>query len=160
MGCDPIFGRGNKPVGIVRSRGKRPKVGPCSCGRPGAVLCDGPVGGGKTCDKPICPRCAVSIRATNVDFCPSCARGVQPDILASCPVGASAVPCGGPLVSAEGICLHHSVLFDTWTGHHGGLAVYRQPELSREEKRQRFRDWLNTLTREQSAAMLAARNIR
>ncbi len=55
---------------IVCTRGKRPIM--CSiCGRPGNKLCDFPLTGekaGKTCDRPLCAKCAVHVEP-NTDFC-------------------------------------------------------------------------------------------
>jgi len=41
-------------------------------------LCDFPVGGGKTCDAVICPRCATH-QAPDVDFCPAHAKQLTPE---------------------------------------------------------------------------------
>ena len=40
---------------IVRMSGKRPE--PCRCGKPATKLCDYPMGGRKTCDRPMCADC-------------------------------------------------------------------------------------------------------
>ncbi len=50
--------------------GHNRKVRKCACGKVAALLCDWPIGGGKTCDKPVCQDCAVK-GGPNVDFCPS-----------------------------------------------------------------------------------------
>ena len=62
---------------IICGRGSRPK--PCSiCGRPHRKLCDFPLTGekdGKTCDRPLCERCAVHPDpAKDLDYCPAHAR--------------------------------------------------------------------------------------
>lgn len=40
----------------------------CRCGHIAGLLCDYPIGRGKTCDLPICPKCSVRIR-DDVDLC-------------------------------------------------------------------------------------------
>ncbi len=145
MPCDPWFGRGDRVVGIVCGvRGKKPKVGPCACGRPGEVLCDGPgATTGKTCDTPLCKQHALSIRCTNVDFCPKCAAlPTEPNL---CAVSTTAVPCRGPFIEEESCCLTHAKLFDFWAARRGGELVYADSALTREQKRDRFREWLNKL---------------
>lgn len=58
-------------VGLACGPGAKPK--PCAfCPRTSSLLCDGPTPGGKTCDKPICDRCAWRPER-DVDFCPACA---------------------------------------------------------------------------------------
>ena len=53
---------------IICSRGRRPR--PCACcNLPSTKLCDFPTGNGKTCDLPLCDKCAVK-GGPNVDFCP------------------------------------------------------------------------------------------
>ena len=54
---------------IVCFSGRR-KATPCSiCRKRSTLLCDFPVGRGKTCDTPLCRGCAVSPR-NGVDHCP------------------------------------------------------------------------------------------
>lgn len=67
MPCTPFDIDGMR--GIVCTRGGRQKR--CSvCNAPRAgVLCDFPIGKGKTCDKPLCGRCAKSV-APGIDHCP------------------------------------------------------------------------------------------
>jgi hypothetical protein len=70
MPCNMIdFGDGT--TAIVCTRGRRQK--PCRwCGRPHTKLCDFPLSGakaGKTCDAPMCDRCATSV-GPNLDYCP------------------------------------------------------------------------------------------
>lgn len=148
MGCETIWGPGNTPIGHVRIHGRGTKsTGPCSkCGEPGDLLCDGPHpsgmrSGGKTCDKPLCRSCAVSIRYVNVDFCPEHGHVAPHGTPCMCSTAAG-VPCAGVLVEKMGgLCLTHAVLFDYWLGHAGGLEVYHS-SVPQEEKRQRFRGWL------------------
>ena len=52
---------------IVCARGHA-KVKRCSCGRVGTLLCDWKVGNGKTCDKPVCDKCADHV-AEDKDLC-------------------------------------------------------------------------------------------
>ncbi len=78
MGCDFIRLPGGASA-VVCSRGRRPSARCSSCGRPGADLfCDGPKPSGRTCDAPVCRKCAHHVGA-NRDLCPSCVRG--PSIL-------------------------------------------------------------------------------
>lgn len=148
MGCETIWGPGNKPMGHVRIHGRGAKsIGPCSkCGELGDLLCDGPPVRGaspgvKACDAPICRRCAVSIRYVDLDFCPE--HGLLVPEAGACPCSSAPnVPCAGLLVEKMGgLCLVHAVLFDYWLGYVGGLEVYRSG-IPQEEKRQRFRGWL------------------
>jgi hypothetical protein len=55
---------GNAIVCSGRQRAKRCK----HCGSPANLLCDFATAPGKTCDAPICPRCATP-GGKNVDFC-------------------------------------------------------------------------------------------
>lgn len=53
---------------FVCSRGKRqPK---CRCGFTATRLCDWKVGGGRTCDAPMCPRCSHE-PVEGKDLCPT-----------------------------------------------------------------------------------------
>jgi hypothetical protein len=54
---------------IVCGSGPRPRAKPCKCGARSTKLCDYPIGGRKTCDAPLCDRCAVSM-GRNRDWCP------------------------------------------------------------------------------------------
>lgn len=169
MGCEPIWGPGNRAVGIICSRGRKsaPTTKPCSkCGEPGDLLCDGPHpsglrGKGQSCDKPICRSCAVSIRAVNVDFCPEHGEQLQPDISGHCPCGsAPGVRCQGITVEkVGGLCLVHAVLFDHWLGHAGGQEVYRGSRPI-EEKRTAFREWLAHMPTAGLDMILVARHLR
>ncbi len=62
----------NGGYAIVCTRGKRPII--CAvCKRRGSKLCDFPLTGaksGKTCDRPLCDRCAVS-GGKEIDYCPT-----------------------------------------------------------------------------------------
>ena len=59
--------------------GPRQKAKPCPCGsgRGATQLCDAPVEGGKTCDKPLCKVCTSSPSA-GVDLCPEHAPAPKP----------------------------------------------------------------------------------
>lgn len=168
MGCDPIWGNGNKVQGFVCSRSERKKKHPaCSvCGEgDGANLCDGPgERTGRTCDKPLCDGCAVSLKAHDLDFCPEHARGRHPEV-GACRVGnATRVRCEGVIVEkVGGVCLHHAVLFDEWVGHHGGNKVYATHSFEEKERARRrgvFRDWLKTTPPEDIDSILEARHLR
>jgi len=66
----------NQPGGgaaIVCSRGRRPKQKCIACNAEAPLLCDWPVGDGKTCDAPICRRHAVHV-GPDRDYCPEHAR--------------------------------------------------------------------------------------
>ncbi len=49
--------------------GPKPRRKRCSCGKPGEYLCDWKIGGGKTCDKPICDEHAEEV-AEDKHLCP------------------------------------------------------------------------------------------
>jgi hypothetical protein len=73
MGCT-IFDFGDGTTAIICSRGERKRY--CSCGRVANKLCDFPLHGsktGKTCDRPICDRCATSV-GEDRDYCPPHSR--------------------------------------------------------------------------------------
>ena len=64
----PILDANGKQIGIACSRGP---VKSCKCGRRSTKLCDYPLRGkkqGKTCDAPLCDRCATSV-GKNLDYC-------------------------------------------------------------------------------------------
>lgn len=67
--------KGDKGMIILCDRGGQSKR--CSvCGRKATKLCDFPLRGklaGKTCDKDLCDKCAVSV-GHSVDYCPAHAR--------------------------------------------------------------------------------------
>lgn len=90
MGCQVIHGQtgdGGEFTAFVcsRGRGRRSNMGLClvnGCATPAEVLCDWPVGQGKTCDRKLCRRCAKRV-GDNLDYCPghwieSLERGVMP----------------------------------------------------------------------------------
>ncbi len=60
-------GGGVAHINMGRSRPKHCKF--CTHGK-GTLLCDFPVGAGKTCDAPMCTRCATKI-AFDIDYCPN-----------------------------------------------------------------------------------------
>lgn len=58
-------------VAVVCSRGRRRRPKRCElCGNESAVLCDGKLEGGRTCDVSLCRRCAVHV-GTDRDYCPA-----------------------------------------------------------------------------------------
>lgn len=69
MPCNPVD-LGGGAFAIACTRGRRPII--CvHCGRPGNRLCDFPLTGakaGKTCDRPLCAKCAVR-RKPGIDYC-------------------------------------------------------------------------------------------
>jgi hypothetical protein len=75
MPCTPFRSSDGRVSGWICSRGSMSK--PCkSCGRRSTKLCDYKLSGsksGKTCDVPICDRCATSV-GKNLDLCPVHAR--------------------------------------------------------------------------------------
>ena len=73
MTCRTII-TGPGSFAIVCTRGERKKR--CACGNVATLLCDFPLTGektGKTCDAPICRRCAKSV-GPNRDYCPAHGR--------------------------------------------------------------------------------------
>ena len=68
----PAYKLPDGTMAFICTRGNRSK--PCAiCGRPHTKLCDYPLHGakaGKTCDRPLCERCAVH-QEPDVDFCPT-----------------------------------------------------------------------------------------
>lgn len=77
MPCNHLRGTlsdGTPFEAIVCTGGARRKR--CKCGRPSTKLCDFKLTGAKaskTCDAPLCPRCATSI-GPDRDLCPAHAR--------------------------------------------------------------------------------------
>lgn len=72
MPCHPLPGGG-----FVCTHGRARRAKPCSvCGAPSTKLCDFPLKGkktGKTCDAPICDRCAAAF-GDEIDYCPPHAK--------------------------------------------------------------------------------------
>lgn len=88
------------------------------------------------------------IRNLGVDLCSRCARLATPAgcLLASlgpAPAG-SPVHCLGALIGKAQLCVRHAVLFDHWMGFAGGEQVYADPQLNREQRRDRHRAWLRS----------------
>ena len=76
MPCIPYRSPDGSFTAIVCTRGRRSK--PCYvCGKPSSLLCDYKLTGkktGKTCDRPLCARCAVSEpdgKGDTFDLCPA-----------------------------------------------------------------------------------------
>lgn len=69
MGCTPVK-LDSGATAIVCSRGRQRKPKCTVCGKPADKLCDHP-DGKKTCDKPLCGRCAVPGSVPDTDYCPS-----------------------------------------------------------------------------------------
>jgi hypothetical protein len=74
MPCTPILDDNGNQIGWACTRGQRAK--PCrQCGRPSTKLCDYPLRGakaGKTCDVPMCSRCATTVGRSGsdtIDYC-------------------------------------------------------------------------------------------
>lgn len=166
MGCDRLYGPG-RVVAIVcsRGRGRGRALPPCQCGGAASYECDGPgAAQGKTCDRPMCARCAVSIRNLDLDFCQRCAG--QYPLLVECllaglsqaPVGSPVLSCVGVLVARVSLCVRHAVLFDHWLGLEGGHEIYARSGLSREQKREQHRRWLQLVTAERITEILGERH--
>jgi hypothetical protein len=68
MPCEKYHTGGGGTVIICTGRGAKRKPN-CACGYTGTRLCDWKIGGGKTCDTPICPRCTFE-PAEDKDLCP------------------------------------------------------------------------------------------
>ena len=141
----PMHIRGNRRIGhvTIMERKKKTAAPPCACGQPQDYLCDGDTIGGATCDRPLCARCAVSIRALDKEYCSPHASGAHASasvcILRGTP---GLVPCGGVLVESDFLCVRHEVFFDEWVGHHGGEAIYKDKRIPQEERRRHFVTWL------------------
>jgi hypothetical protein len=59
-------------VGIMCSRGQHPRAKCSVCGKPSTLLCDFKLDIGKTCDKPLCRKCAVHpVAYEDIDYCPT-----------------------------------------------------------------------------------------
>lgn len=75
MPCRPIIDAAGHQIGWACSRDQRqPRC--AVCGAPSTKLCDQPLTGpkaGKTCDRPLCARCAVHV-GPDRDLCPAHAR--------------------------------------------------------------------------------------
>lgn len=68
MGCETLTDENGHVVGFICAHGRsREKC--WKCGRPASLLCDYPVGEGKTCDKPLCRACAIHV-GHDRDYCP------------------------------------------------------------------------------------------
>lgn len=167
MRCERQYGPGNRVTGYICGgrRGSPPKLPPCECGNPSVYECDGPPDPGtrrKTCDRPMCARCAVSIRALDVDFCPTCARLVGPldCLLAGDGPAMPAAPtfCMGALVLQHDLCVRHAVLFDHWLAFAGGSRVYATAEMDRRKKREVHRRWLVQLSAVEASQILGGRH--
>ena len=52
--------------GIISMQVRKSEL--CECGRLRVALCDYPVGGGKTCDRPICEKCRTHV-GKDTDYC-------------------------------------------------------------------------------------------
>ena len=78
MPCIPFRSADGTVSGFVCTRWRREP--PCSvCKMPSSILCDYELTGtkaGKTCDRPLCKRCAVHV-GPNRDLCPAHARAEQ-----------------------------------------------------------------------------------
>ncbi len=75
MPCNVYRSDDGEITAIVCSRGRQSRK-LCSCGRPATLLCDWPLAGpkaGKTCDRPICTRCASHV-GPDRDYCQAHAR--------------------------------------------------------------------------------------
>lgn len=66
--CDVIEMPGGGKA-FIRMSGRAPELCPFCSKRRHTALCDFPVGGGKTCDLPICDQCRTHI-GKDTDYCP------------------------------------------------------------------------------------------
>lgn len=141
---------GNNGFICTRSPQPRPKV--CfGCGQKRAMLeCDAHDSddASDTCDNPVCGHCTSRIPGLDIDLCPMHAKQETPDGECIIPSqGPTSVyplrACAGAIIYAHNLCFRHLRLFDTWLAQHGGWSkVYSNPNMSREGKRKRFREWL------------------
>ena len=79
MPCETIYDDDGRTIGFACRRGGRTRR--CSSCRAATAtqLCDYPLANGKTCDRPLCRRCAVKQPGRDMDFCPPHARLAAPD---------------------------------------------------------------------------------
>lgn len=75
MGCEPFVidhGDGKVSRGFICSRGPTRQRRKCAfCGGYATLLCDGPSDReGRTCDAPMCVKCAIHVPGQDVDYCP------------------------------------------------------------------------------------------
>jgi hypothetical protein len=69
MPCTPFRSADGKTFGFICSRGQKQKR--CLfCGAPSTKLCDHKMPSGKTCDAPVCEKCATHAHP-DTDYCPS-----------------------------------------------------------------------------------------
>lgn len=67
MACNIIKNRDGTIIFMCGD--KMPQLAPCAeCGDVADILCDYPVGDGVTCDRNLCPDCAVEV-APNLHYC-------------------------------------------------------------------------------------------
>lgn len=70
MPCEEFRDDDGNLIGVVCSRGKRRRsCSTANCDRPGTKLCDYALKNGKTCDRPMCARCAKKV-GPDRDLCP------------------------------------------------------------------------------------------
>lgn len=152
MPCEPLnrtrYGGHN---GFICTSGPRVRPKACfGCGQKRAMLeCDAedPSAASDTCDNPICGHCTSRVVGLDVDLCPMHAKQQTPTGACIVSQGPTKVyplrGCAGAIVHEHGVCLRHLRLFDTWLAQHGGWKnVYSNPRMSREDKRKKFREWL------------------
>ena len=65
MPCESVTFPGGQQAIVCSSRKALPR---CACGARAPLLCDWKVGGGKTCDRPVCSGCSTS-PAPGKDLC-------------------------------------------------------------------------------------------
>jgi len=71
MPCEKYHTGSPGGVIIICTRGKGAKRKPsCRCGFTATRLCDWKMGGGKTCDRPLCPKCSHE-PTEGKDLCPA-----------------------------------------------------------------------------------------
>lgn len=72
MGCEPYLMNDGTTL-IICSRGRQERKKCAFCGRTANYYCDYPVGGGETCDKPLCKKCRELV-GEELDYCPKHAK--------------------------------------------------------------------------------------
>lgn len=176
MACRRSYRTGNRPGSIfICGPGMVAPKKPCSvCRAMGDLLCDGPRSRrripevddehdeSKLCSVPLCDDCAVQIRVLEQDFCPSCAAGEPVGVCQLATLGPTAsniVRCGGVLIAKTLLCVRHAVLFDHWHAFEGGEAIYSDPNLNREQRRDVHRRWLRTASAIEIERILRERHL-
>jgi hypothetical protein len=168
MKCEIKYDPAGRPAMFTCGRGgPAPKPKKCvGCGKLIARReCDAqvPTMASDTCDNPVCDHCTTHVEVFDLDACPIHANQPTPPEICMVDVhyrrtravqpvvdGQPLLParprqaCEGAILYPQGICLRHFRLFGRWLRSEGGWdEVYAKPELSKDERRARFQEWLD-----------------